>query len=118
TAVHVDQHQREVSTLSSRGQDTAATPIRSITERPLLFPSSFTRRIIGFSCESLSLAGKTTGLPRSAAVTVWVRPRLSAGGTSSALPVDRSRYLDRLPFGPSVSASCACPLKRRLRRFT
>ena len=57
-AVHVDQHQREVSTLSSRGQDTAAAPIRSITERPLLSPSSFTRRLIGFSCESLSLAGR------------------------------------------------------------
>ena len=57
-AVHVDQHQREVSTLSSRGQDTTAAPIRSITERPSLSPSSFSRRLIGFSCESLSLAGR------------------------------------------------------------
>ena len=62
--------------------------------------------------------GEATGLPRSAAVTVWVRSRLCAGGTSAALPVDRSPYLDRLPFGPSVSASCACPWRRRLRRFT
>jgi hypothetical protein len=54
----VTKDQREVSTLSSWGQDTAAAPIRSITERPLLFPSSFTRRLIGFSCESLSLAGR------------------------------------------------------------
>src|SRR5437867_12239248 len=29
-------------------------------------------------------AGETTGLPRSAAVTVWVRSRLSAGGASAA----------------------------------
>ena len=55
---HEDQHQREVSTLSSRGQDTAAAPIRSITERPSLSPSSFTRRLVSFSCESLSLAGR------------------------------------------------------------
>ena len=54
----VTKDQREVSTLSSRGQDIAAAPIRSITERPLLSPSSFTRRLIGFSCESLSLAGR------------------------------------------------------------
>ena len=50
--------QREVSTLSSWGQDTAAAPIRSSTERLLLSPSSFTRRLIGFSCESLSLVGR------------------------------------------------------------
>jgi hypothetical protein len=57
-AVHVDQRQREVSNLSSRGQDTAAAPIRSITERPLLSPSSYTHRLIGFSCERPSLAGR------------------------------------------------------------
>jgi hypothetical protein len=38
--------------------DTVAAPIRSVTERPLLSPSSFTRRLIDFSCESLSLAGR------------------------------------------------------------
>ena len=71
----------------------------------LLYPPSHRLLLrVAFPC------GEATGLPRSAAVTVWVRSRLCAGGTSAALPVDRSPYLDRLPFGPSVSASCACPL--------
>src|SRR5260370_26120835 len=38
--------------------DTAAAPIRSITERLLLAPSSSTRRLVSFACERLSLAGK------------------------------------------------------------
>jgi hypothetical protein len=54
--------------------------------------------------------GETTGLPRSAAVTVWVRSRLSAGGTSAALEEFGTSRLGHLPFGPSVSASYACPL--------
>ena len=52
-----------------------STPIRPITVRLSLAPSSRTRRPFGFSCESLAStqsAGETTGLPRSAAVTVWV----------------------------------------------
>jgi hypothetical protein len=35
-----------------------ATPIRSVTDRPWLPPSSFTRSPIGSPCGSLSLAGK------------------------------------------------------------
>jgi hypothetical protein len=70
----------------------------------LLYPPSHRVLLrVAFPC------GEATGLPRSAAVTVWVRSRLCADGRSAALPVDRSPYLDRLPFGPSVSASCACP---------
>jgi len=90
-----------------------STPIRSVTDRPSLTPSSRTRRPFGFSCESLSStrsAGETTGLPRSAAVTVWVRSRLSAGGTRAVPEEFGASGLDHVPFGPSDSASCACPL--------
>lgn len=47
---HVRQHQREVCRLSPRSD--VATPIRPITDRPSLAPSSSTRRLISFSCES------------------------------------------------------------------
>ena len=48
--VHVCQHQREVCRLSPWSD--VATPIRPITDRPSLAPSSSTRRLISFSCES------------------------------------------------------------------
>jgi hypothetical protein len=54
--LHVRQHQREVSQLSLRGH--VLTPIRPVTDRPWLAPSSFTRRPIGSPCGSLSLAGR------------------------------------------------------------
>jgi hypothetical protein len=56
--VHVRQHQREVSSLSGGVMYTELTPIRSITERHSLAPSSLTRRLVGFSCESLSRMGR------------------------------------------------------------
>ena len=104
--VHVDQHQREVSRLSPRGDvacgsAAGSTPIRSITERPSLAPSSSTRRPVGVSCEPLSpkggrrayhvprvqsFVGQVADLPGRSAIrpTVWFRSRLSAGGTTSA----------------------------------
>jgi hypothetical protein len=54
--------------------------------------------------------GETTGLPRSAAVTVWVRSRLSAGGATTAPEEFGASGPDHVPFGPSVSASCAWPV--------
>jgi hypothetical protein len=90
--VRVTEDPREVCTLSGgvmlpRG----STPIRSITDRPSLAPSSFTRCPFGSPCGSLSLtplaygAGQTTGLPRFADVPEWIGSRLYAGGSSSAL---------------------------------
>jgi hypothetical protein len=71
-------------------------------------------------------AGGTTGLPRSAGVTVWGRSRLSAGGASTAPGEFGAPGPDHVPFGPSlprsrpaagttlavlrVTASLACPL--------
>jgi hypothetical protein len=42
----------------------SATPIRPITGRLSLSPSSFTRTPIGSPCGSLSQSGRSTGLPR------------------------------------------------------
>ena len=87
-----------------------STPIRPITDRPSLAPSSFTRRPIGFSCESLSLAGRRRAYHVPPMCTVWVRSRLSAGGASSAPEEFGAPGPDHVPFGPSVSASCAWSL--------
>jgi hypothetical protein len=108
--VHVRQHQREVCRLSPRGYlasgpTRGSTPIRSITERPSLAPSSPTRRPMGFSYESLShdvkveqaatvlwqLArpcGKTTGLPRSTRAVVVCEAGLSSGVADKACPTE------------------------------
>ena len=42
--------------------------------------------------------GRTTGLPRSVAVTVWVRSRLSAGGASTAPEEFGASGPDHVPF--------------------
>ncbi len=46
-----------------------ATPIRSITERLSLFPSSLTRHPIGSPCGWLSHKGRMSGLPRFAGLS-------------------------------------------------
>jgi hypothetical protein len=51
--------------------------------------------------------GTATGLPRSAGVPAWVRPRLSAEGAPSAPGEFGTPGPDPVPFGPSVSAPCA-----------
>jgi hypothetical protein len=58
-------------------------PIRSVTERPSLFPSSFTHSPIGIPCGFLPANGRAMGLPCSVLTTRWVRASLSAGGHSS-----------------------------------
>jgi hypothetical protein len=91
----VTPDQREVSPLLRRGD--VATPIRPITGRPSLSPSSFTRCPVGSPCGSLSPRppwftgqGETTGLPRSADVPEWIG-RIST-------PV--ARHLRRRSSGP------------------
>jgi hypothetical protein len=53
--------------------------------------------------------GETTGLPRFVAVTVWVRSRRFVGDASAAPEELKTSGPDPVPFGPSVSASYACP---------
>ena len=85
-----------------------STPIPPITGRLSLPPPSHTRSPIGSPCGSLSRAdasaGRPTGLPRSVQVPAWVRFRLSAGGTTSAMGELGAPILDPLPFGPSLYA--------------
>jgi hypothetical protein len=54
--------------------------------------------------------GRTTGLPRSADVPGWVGSRLYAGGSTSAPEEFGASGPVHVPFGPSVSAACACSL--------
>ena len=55
---HVRPHQREVGSLAGRVlSPPGSTPIRPITGRPSLAPSSFTRSPVGSPCGLLSLAG-------------------------------------------------------------
>ena len=79
---------------------------------PLPAVSSASLARVAFPC------GETTGLPRSAAVTVWVRSRLFAGGSTTAPKEFGASGPDHVPFGPSDSASCACPCSGVYQRFT
>src|SRR5262249_35641463 len=95
------------------GWGDVATPIRPITGRPSLAPSSSTRCPVRSPCGPLSGGvrhRRATGLPRSAAGTRrWFRPRLYAGGAASACAEFGAAHPDHLPFGPSLSASLAWP---------
>jgi hypothetical protein len=60
------------------------TPIRPITGRHSLPPSSFTRSPIDSPCGSSSLAGGLRAYHVASREHAWVRSRLDAGGSSSA----------------------------------
>jgi len=109
--LHVDQHQREVCRLSPWGNVALRLNPYPAHYRPAfacsLIPYPPSRQLplrVAFPC------GEKTGLPRSVAVTVWVRSRLFAGGASTAPEEFGASGPDHVPFGPSVSASCAWPL--------
>jgi hypothetical protein len=94
------------------GQGNIATPIRPITGRPSLPPPSCTRCPLRSSYDFPCCRGhsRATGLPRSAGGTHgWFRSRLFAGGTPSAPEEFGTPGPDHVPFGPSLSASLACP---------
>ena len=61
-----------------------STPIRPVTGRPSLPPSSFTRRPIGSPYGRPTLAGGRRAYHVASQESSWIRPRLDAGGTSSA----------------------------------
>ena len=95
-SVPVRRHPREVSSLS-RGV-MSSTPIRPITGRPSLPPSSFTRRPIGSPCGWPTLAGGRRAYHVASQESSWVRPRLDAGGTSSAPDEFAASGPGHLPF--------------------
>ena len=114
--VHVRQHQREVCRLSPWDDVALWLNPYPARYRPafayslLPYPPSLRLLLrVAFPC-GRGHGGGTTGLPRSAGVTVQVRSRLSAGGASAAPEEFGASGLDHVPFGPSDSASCACPL--------
>src|SRR3954454_4895937 len=61
-----------------------STPIRPVTGRPSLPPSSFTRRPVGSPYGRPTLAGGRRAYHVASQESSWIRPRLDAGGTSSA----------------------------------
>jgi hypothetical protein len=80
------------------------TPIRPITGRRSLPPASFTRRPIHTPYGGRS-RGEGDGLTTfRRCCRVWVRPRLFAGGASSAPDDLKASGPDHMPFGRSVSA--------------
>ena len=85
-----------------------ATPIRPVTGRPSLPPSSFTRSPIGSPCGSLSPEGGLRAYHVAPLKPAWVRSRLYAGGSSSAPGEFGAPGPGHVPFGPSLSAPWAC----------
>ena len=61
-----------------------ATPIRPVTGRPSLPPSSFTRSLIGSPHGWPTRWGRLRAYHVASREPAWVRPRLDAGGSSSA----------------------------------
>jgi hypothetical protein len=85
-----------------------ATPIRPVTGRPSLPPPSSTRRPIGSSYGSPTLTGGRRAYHVASRESSWVRPRLYAGGSSSAPGELGAPGPGHVPFGPSRSAPLAC----------
>jgi len=85
------------------------TPIRPITGRPSLAPSSFTRNPIGRSYDLPTRKGELRAYHVAPQKPAWVRSRLYAGGSSSAPGEFGAPGPGHVPFGPSLSAPLACP---------
>src|SRR3954470_3673690 len=87
----------EGSQLAFAGGD-VATPIRPVTGRPSLPPSSFTRRPVGSPYGRPTLAGGRRAYHVASQESSWVRPRRDAGGTASAPDESAASGPGHLPF--------------------
>ena len=85
-----------------------ATPIRPITGRRSLAPSSSARLRVGRPCGFPTPKGRRRVYHVPSMYREKVRSRLSAGGASSACGKFGIPQLVPLPFGPGLSASLAC----------
>ena len=85
-----------------------ATPIRPITGRPSLAPSSSARLRVGRPCGFPTPKGRRRVYHVPSMYREKVRSRLFAGGASSACGKFGMPQLVPLPFGPGLSASLAC----------
>src|SRR3954453_20562840 len=75
-----------------------ATPIRPVTGRPSLPPSSFTRRPVDLPYGGSTLAGGRRAYHVASQESLWIRPRLDAGGTSSAPDESAASGPGHVPF--------------------
>ena len=75
-----------------------STPIRPVTGRPSLPPPSFTRRPVGPPYGGPTLAGGRRAYHVASQESSWVRPRLDAGGASSAPDEFAAPGPGHLPF--------------------
>jgi hypothetical protein len=91
------------------GWGNVATPIRPVTKRPSLPPSSFTRCPVRSPCGSPSEAcpGEQRAYHVASRQLAWVRSRLYAGGSSSAPGEFGAPGPGHAPFGRSLSAPWA-----------
>ena len=103
----VTKDQREVCRLSPWGDVALRLNPYPAHYRPafgcslLLYPPPHRRLLRGRFPDGNGLSPEeTTGLPRSAAVTVWVRSRLFAGGATTAPEEFGASGPDHVPFWP------------------
>src|SRR3954447_346248 len=87
-----------------------ATPIRPVTDRLSLPPSSFTRRPIGSPRGGPTLAGGRRAYHVASQESSWVRPRLDAGGPSSAPDESAASGPGHIPFWSKLLSTFGLPL--------
>jgi hypothetical protein len=84
------------------GRGHVATPIRPITDRLSLAPSSCPRCRMSAPCEAPTPKGRQRAYRVPQVYHEWFRSRLSAGGATSACDEFGAPQLDHVPFGPSL----------------
>jgi hypothetical protein len=97
-----------------------ATPIRPVTDRPSLAPSSSTRCPLRSSYDSPccpKAAGQRAYHVPQVERTGWFRPRLFAGGAASAPGKFGAPGPDHVPFGPSLILKPPCGWRARHQPF-
>lgn len=91
---------------------TGSIPIRAITARHSLFPTSSTRIPFSLTYDWLTCScghRRDTGLPCFMQLTEWVRFRLSTGSFDCpCAPIQQRRIQLRCHFGSSLTVSLAC----------
>ena len=104
----LSRHERPRRSLLAFARDDVSIRILSITERPSLFPHSFTRSNNSVPYGSPAINGNTTGLPCSTCISERGGPLYFAGGTTFTMDYWIEPILARTPFGSSLAASLAC----------
>ena len=106
--VELSRAARPEGSLPAFAWDDVATPIRPITRRPSLTPSSSARLRVGRPCGFPTPKGRRWVYHVPSMYREKVRSRLFAGRASSACGKFGIPQPVPLPFGPGLSASLAC----------